>query len=74
MDKLGNTSFAEACRVAEQVGWRFHHATGSHWIYRKEGSSGHLSIPRHQELRPGTLRDLIATLGISVDEFNRLKR
>lgn len=74
MGRLSNTTFAETVRAATQLGWTFDHATGSHHVYIHAEIPGHLSIPAHTELRAGTLRQLIRRLGITVDEFNRLKR
>ena len=74
MGRLGNITFRDVCRAAESLGWRYHHESGSHIIYKRNPGDGHLSIPKHGELRAGTIRTLIADMGITVDEFNRLRR
>ncbi len=38
-------------------------------VLEKQGSRVNLSIPNHRELDPGTLRALIRTMGMTVDEF-----
>ena len=42
---------------------------GSHLVMTKSGVRHNLTIPQHQELAPGTLRGLIRTAGLSVEEF-----
>jgi hypothetical protein len=41
-------------------------------ILIKPGHPATLSVPQHRELAPGTLRALIRTAGMSVDEFAAL--
>jgi predicted RNA binding protein YcfA (HicA-like mRNA interferase family) len=56
-------------RVAERSGWLLKRITGDHYIYKKPGDLANLPIPDHRELAPGTLRAIIATLGMTVEEF-----
>ena len=42
---------------------------GSHLVLVKEGVRANLSIPQHKELSIGTLRALIRSAGLTVDEF-----
>jgi predicted RNA binding protein YcfA (HicA-like mRNA interferase family) len=32
-----------------------------------------LSVPNHKELKPGTLRNILRQVGITVNKFNELK-
>jgi predicted RNA binding protein YcfA (HicA-like mRNA interferase family) len=59
----------EVVRVFEKLGWRFVRQKGSHMILVKTGEIVTLSIPDHSEVAKGTLRKLIRTAGITVDEF-----
>jgi predicted RNA binding protein YcfA (HicA-like mRNA interferase family) len=59
----------EARRVFERLGWVFKRQKGSHMVLVRQGSIASLSIPDHRELRPGTLRSLIASAGLSVEQF-----
>ncbi len=48
---------------------------GSHTVLEyPERHRRNLSVPLHRELSEGTLRDLIDTMGISVDEFLQLAK
>lgn len=59
----------EVIRVFERLGWRFVRQKGSHMILVKTGEIVTLSIPDHSEVAKGTLRKLIRTAGITVNEF-----
>ena len=47
---------------------------GSHMILVKDGNMATLSVPDHREVAKGTLRSLIRSSGLSVDEFLDLTR
>ena len=59
----------EVVRIFEKLGWRFVRQKGSHMILVKTGEMVTLSVPDHSEVAKGTLRKLIRTAGITVDEF-----
>jgi predicted RNA binding protein YcfA (HicA-like mRNA interferase family) len=42
---------------------------GSHLVLVKSGVKANLSVPQHKELSVGTLRALIRSAGLTVDEF-----
>jgi predicted RNA binding protein YcfA (HicA-like mRNA interferase family) len=67
--KLPVLSGQEVVRTLEKLGWRFARQSASHIILVKEGEMVTLSVPDHSEVAKGTLRKLIRTAGITVDEF-----
>ena len=69
MPKLPVISGAKTVKVFERAGWRKERQRGSHVVMLKTGEIASLSIPQHKELAPGTLRSLIRTAGITVEEF-----
>lgn len=69
MGKLGNISGKEAVKIFEKSGWRIIGQVGSHVVMVKPGVRANLSIPQHKELSVGTLRSLIRSAGMTVDEF-----
>jgi predicted RNA binding protein YcfA (HicA-like mRNA interferase family) len=71
MPALPVLSGRKAVRVFEKLGWEIARQRGSHVIMVREGGIVTLSIPDHKELAKGTLRSLIRTAGITVDEFVR---
>jgi predicted RNA binding protein YcfA (HicA-like mRNA interferase family) len=42
---------------------------GSHIVMTKEGEMATLSVPDHKEVAKGTLRSLIRSANLTVDEF-----
>ena len=56
-------------RVFESFGWEVARQSGSHIILVKEGELATLSVPEHREVAKGTLRSLIRTAGLTVNEF-----
>jgi predicted RNA binding protein YcfA (HicA-like mRNA interferase family) len=69
LSRLNNVSGRQAMRVAERAGWSLRRTRGDHFLFQKPGERRGLPIPDHRELDPGTLRSIIAILGMTVDEF-----
>lgn len=59
----------EVVRVFESLGWEVVRQTGSHIIMIKDEELATLSVPDHREVAKGTLRSLIRTAGLTVEEF-----
>jgi predicted RNA binding protein YcfA (HicA-like mRNA interferase family) len=59
----------EVVRVFESLGWSVARQKGSHIIMTKENEVVTLSIPNHKEVARGTLRSLIRSANLTVDEF-----
>lgn len=72
MGRLANTSGRQAMRVAERHGFELARKSGDHYIFERSGSRS-VPIPDHRELAVGTLRRIISGLGLTVDEFIRLR-
>lgn len=69
MGKLANISGKEAAKTFQKAGWQVRGQVGSHLTLTKPGIRAVLTVPQHAELAPGTLRGLIKTAGLTVDEF-----
>jgi predicted RNA binding protein YcfA (HicA-like mRNA interferase family) len=69
MPSLPILSGQEAVRIFESFGWSIARQRGSHIIMIKEGEIVTLSIPNHKEVARGTLRSLIRSANLTVDEF-----
>ena len=72
MGKLANISGKDAARAFQKAGWQVRGQVGSHMVLTKPGVRANLTVPQHSELAPGTLRSLIKTAGLDVDEFLKL--
>lgn len=69
MGKLANISGKSAVKAFQKLGWEIRGQVGSHLVMTKPDVRQNLTIPQHPEVAPGTLRGLIRTAGITVDEF-----
>jgi predicted RNA binding protein YcfA (HicA-like mRNA interferase family) len=70
MTRLPAISSADAIRAFQRAGYWIDHQTGSHIILRHPSPGlRHLSIPNRRELAKGTLRGLIRSAGLTVDQF-----
>ena len=69
MPPLPVVSGREVLRAFQRDGWHVLRRESSHVILGKPGCPSILSIPDHRELKRGTLRGLIRTAGLTVDEF-----
>jgi predicted RNA binding protein YcfA (HicA-like mRNA interferase family) len=68
MAPLPVLSATETVRAFERLGWRVARSA-NHIIMTRAGYPAVLSIPNHKEISTGTLRKLIRTAGVTVDEF-----
>jgi predicted RNA binding protein YcfA (HicA-like mRNA interferase family) len=71
-ERLRLCSGSDAVQKFERVGWMVAIQRGSHVMMVKSGYEFTLSIPQHNELGPGLLRNLIRQADLSVEAFNSL--
>ncbi len=69
MPQLPVMSGREVVRVFERFGWQVARQRGSHVIMVKQGENVTLSVPDHKEVAKGTLRSLIRSAGLTVEQF-----
>jgi predicted RNA binding protein YcfA (HicA-like mRNA interferase family) len=69
MTRLPRLSGREVVKVFESLGWEQVRQSGSHLILVREGHRATLSVPDHKEVAMGTLRSLIRSAGLTVDQF-----
>jgi len=71
MSKMRQVKGKEAVRAFKRAGFSVIRITGSHHIMEKEGHVGQLSVPVHrgENVGKGLLLSLIATAGLTWDEF-----
>lgn len=70
MPALPVLSGRKVVRAFQKLGWQVARQRGSHIILVKDGEIASLSVPDHKEVARGTLRSLIRTAGITVEEFS----
>ena len=69
MASLPVVSGTDAVKVFQRFGWTVARQSSSHIIMTKDGEIASLSIPNHKEVARGTLRSLIRSANVTVDEF-----
>ena len=69
MPHLPRLSGKEVVEAFERLDWEVVRRRSSHIIMVKEGHMATLSIPDHKEVAQGTLRSLIRSSGMTIDEF-----
>jgi len=74
MSKLPNLSGKAVVKAFERDGWLKVRQRGSHVVMVKDGCMVTLSVPDHKEVAKGTLRSLIRSSGLTVEEFIALTR
>ena len=72
MASLPVLSGREVASVFAKDGWEMVRQRGSHMILIKSGKMVTLSVPDHREVAKGTLRSLIRSSGLTVEEFAAL--
>jgi predicted RNA binding protein YcfA (HicA-like mRNA interferase family) len=69
MPQIPAMSGRDVVKTFQSLGWEFARQSGSHIVLVKAGETASLSVPDHKEVRKGTLRSLIRTANLTVDEF-----
>ncbi len=69
MPKIPAMSGREVVKTFESLGWVLDRQNGSHIVLVKSGERASLCVPDHKEVRKGTLRGLIRTANLTIDEF-----
>jgi len=69
MPALPVLSGREVVRVLVSMGWTVARQRGSHIILTKPGEPATLSVPDHKEVARGTLRSLLRSANLTVNEF-----
>ena len=67
--KLPVLSGRQVVRAFELFGWQVARQASSHIVMTKPGELVTLSVPDHKEVARGTLRSLIRSANLTVDEF-----
>jgi len=72
MASLPTLTGREVVQAFAKDGWQMVRQRGSHMILVKPGQMATLSVPDHREVARGTLRSLIRSSGLTVEQFAAL--
>lgn len=67
-----NISGREVRDALEKIGFVFRRQRGSHMVLRRDNPPARVVVPDHRDLRVGTLRQIIADAGLTIEEFLQL--
>jgi predicted RNA binding protein YcfA (HicA-like mRNA interferase family) len=71
MTKLPRVSGKEVLKVLNKLGYYVRDQKGSH-VHLRHATKLPLTVPMHDELDRGTLKEIIKATGFTVDEFVKL--
>ena len=69
MPPLPSLSGREVVKVFESFGWQVARQRGSHIILTQAGHMATLSVPDHRTVAKGTLRSLIRSANLTLEQF-----
>jgi predicted RNA binding protein YcfA (HicA-like mRNA interferase family) len=73
MPEVPILSARQVIKALAKIGYEFDHQRGSHIILRRaQPPHRRVAIPNNKELPRGTLRAIIAEVGLSVEQFLNL--
>jgi predicted RNA binding protein YcfA (HicA-like mRNA interferase family) len=72
MSKLPRISGQECTKALAKVGFYLARQKGSHMILERDAPPATVVVPNHKELDTGTLRAIIRSVGLTVEEFIEL--
>jgi predicted RNA binding protein YcfA (HicA-like mRNA interferase family) len=59
-------------KALHKIGFVLNRQRGSHMILRRENPYGRVVVPDHDRVRPGTLRQILAAAGLTVERLREL--
>lgn len=68
MARIPTLSASDIVRTFQALGWEIAR-TGNHIVLVRDEHTASLAVPNHPEVAKGTLRGLIRTAGLTVQEF-----
>ncbi len=72
MSKLPTLNWHQVVIALEKTGFIFHRQKGSHLAYYHPKTNRTVIIPKHRELKKGTLREILREADLSREEFIKL--
>lgn len=70
MGRLSGFSYQKVTKKMRKLGFEFYRsAKGDHEIWFNPDTESKTTIPHHQEIKEGTLRNILKQANIDVDDF-----
>jgi predicted RNA binding protein YcfA (HicA-like mRNA interferase family) len=74
MSRLPMLSWREVEAVLKRSGFMLDRQKGSHIVYYHPQTNRTVVLPKNQEIKRGTFREILREMNISEDEFRKLLR
>lgn len=72
MSRLPSLTWQQVVRAFERAGFVFDRQKGSHMVCYHPETNRTVVVPRHREIKTGTLREILREANLTRDEFRRL--
>lgn len=72
MTKIPNISGQMCIKALQKIGYYQKRQEGSHIILRKDNPFSQVVVPNHKNIAKGTLRTIIKSANLTIDEFINL--
>lgn len=74
MSRLPDVTWRQVTSALERAGFVFDRQRGSHMVYYHPETNHTVIVPRHKEIKTGTLREILREAELTREEFRRLLR
>ena len=71
MTHLSGLSWQDMAEALQQAGFLLDRQRGSHLVFVQTHSNRTVVVPRHSELKPGTVRAILREAGLSREDVGR---
>ena len=72
MSRLPSLTWQQVTSALKRAGFVFDRQKGSHMVYYHPETNRTVVIPRHREIKTGTLREILREANLTREEFRRL--
>ena len=72
MSRLPILTWQQVTTALKRAGFVFDRQKGSHMVYYHSETKHTVVIPRHREIKAGTLREILRESNLTREEFRRL--
>jgi predicted RNA binding protein YcfA (HicA-like mRNA interferase family) len=72
VSRLPSLNWQRVTTALERTGFVFDRQKGSHMVYYHPETNRTVVIPRHREIKTGTLREILREANLTREEFRKL--
>jgi predicted RNA binding protein YcfA (HicA-like mRNA interferase family) len=73
LSRIPCISGREAIKVLSKAGWKLDRKSDSHVTLTRHGSITIVTVPLHGELAKPTLKNILKTAGLTIEDFEALR-